>query len=691
MASVGSAQIRNLVLMSHGGAGKTSLVEALAHSAGAISRFGNVEDGNTVSDFDADEQKRGMSVSTSLVGFEYEGTRINLIDTPGYADFIGEMISGASAADVAVILVDAAAGVQVGTETAWRLARAREMPRVIVVNRLDRENADWDKVVASIQETLGRQCQPLHLPIGIEASFEGLVDVLGSKAYRGDGKDASDVPAELADAVAEAHDGLIERIAEADDELTLKYLEGDGLSQDDIVNGLKHAIVSGTLVPIVCTAATQSIGSFPLLRLIVEELPSPLDVAPIRATVDGSESDLAPDADGPLVMRIFKTTADDFVGRLSYFRVYSGTLKSDTHLQNMQQGEDERLANLSHVLGKELQSVGELVPGGIGAVTKLSHSTTFDTLADKNHPIVIPAPRMPQPVFSAAITPVSKADVDKLGPSLQRLTQEDLTLRIERDRDNGEMILSGLGESHVRLAADKLHSKFKVDVDVHDRRIPYRETVTGTGQAEYLHKKQTGGHGQYARVAIRVEPLARGLGFQFDNEVVGGNVPRQYIPAVEKGVTESLPQGSLAHYPMTDLRVVLFDGKHHDVDSSEMAFRLAASQALREATQKAHPILLEPIMLYKITVPETATGDVMSDLNGRRGRVLGMQAAEDDDGTTISAEGPMAEFLHYATDMRSMTGGRGTFSYEFVRYDPVPEHVAQKIVEKSKELAEATA
>ena len=690
--SVGTAQIRNVVLISHGGAGKTSLVEALAFTAGAISRQGRVEDGNTVADFDPDEQKRGMSRSTAIVSFDLtaggETTRINLVDTPGYADFLGEMIAGVAAADTALILVDAAAGVQVGTDTAWRLAEQRKMPRAIVVSRLDRENARWEELVAEIQAELGPQCQPLQLPIGLESSFRGVVDVLHRKAYEGDGKSESAVPDDMHDAVAAARDGLAERIAEADDDLTLKYLEGEELSDEEIENGLSTAIAAGTLVPIFCASGAANIGSMPLLRAIHDEFPSPIDVPPITAEVAGETKELAADPNGPVAALVFKTSADEFVGRLTYFRVFSGTIRRDAHLYNHGTEEDERLTNLSNIVGKELRGSDAVVAGDIGAVTKLSATHTFDTLGDKATPVRIAPLDLPIPVFSAAISPISKADVDKLGPSLQRLLEEDPTLRIERDPDTGETILSGLGESHVDLAAETLRRKFKVTVDVHDRRIPYRETVTGTGQAEYTHKKQTGGHGQYARVAIRVEPRNRGAGFEFGNEVVGGNVPRQFIPAVEKGVTEALPKGAMAHYPLTDLRVVLIDGKHHDVDSSEMAFRLAASQALKQATGSARPILLEPIMTYHVNVPESATGDVMSDLNGRRARVLGMEPGGDGR-TTISAEGPMAEFLHYATDLRSMTGGRGRFEFEFTRYDPVPNHVAQKVVQASQAAIEA--
>ena len=569
------------------------------------------------------------------------------------------------------------------------MANGRNFPRAVVISRMDRENADWEKTLATVRDVLGPQCQPLYLPIGAEHDFSGIVDVLGGKAYRESGGEASAPPEDMADAVAEAREQVIERIAEADDDLTLKYLEGEALTDAEITSGLKQAILAGTLIPVLPAAGALAIGSVPLLTLISEEFPSPLDTPAIDAEVDGATQPLTADASAPPAALIFKTTADEYVGRLTYLRVFSGTVKADSHLFNTQKHQDERLANLSHVFGKELQGVSALVAGEIGAVTKLNASTTFDTLSDKAHPVTVPPPLLPAPVFSAAITPKTKADMDKLGTSLHRLVEEDLTLEIDRDADTGETILSGLGESHVQLAAEKLHRKFHVDVDMHDRRIPYRETVTQTGTAEYLHKKQSGGHGQYARVALRVEPRERGDGVEFIAKVVGGSVPRQYIPAVEKGVAESVPLGALAHYPLTDLRVVLFDGKHHDVDSSEMAFKTAARMALREATQDAHPILLEPIMTMRIIVPESATGDVMSDLNGRRAHVQGMEPSEEGNGlSTVLAEAPMAEILHYATDLRSMTGGRGTFSAEFDRYDPVPEHVAKKVAEAANSVAE---
>ena len=674
-------QIRNVAVVGHQGAGKTTLVEALAFATGAATRIGRVEDANTISDFDPEERQRGMSVNTSLVSLTRSGLRINLLDTPGYADFVGEVVAANAVADAAIVVVDASSGVQVGTETAWRLARRRGMPRVVVITRLDRENCSWDDALASAQSVLGPECQPLFLPIGAESDFNGAIDVLSGRAYDGDGRSASDPSAEAASAADAAREALVERIVEVDEELMLAYLEDEPIADEDLAAGLKPALQAGALVPVLPACAAANIGTWPLLRLIERALPNPSEAPPLAGAA-------AADPDGSAAAFIFKTTADEFVGRLSYLRVASGTLRGDSHLKNARGGADERLSGLSHAVGKELHTAADMVAGDIGVVTKLSNTTTFDTLRESGSEILIPAPEMPAPIFAAAVEPRSKTDVDKLGPSLARLVEEDPTLRIERDRDNGEMILSGLGESHVQLAADQLQRKFKVEVDIRDRRVPYRETITAVGQAEYLHKKQTGGHGQYARVALRVEPRERGAGFEFGNEIVGGAVPRNYIPAVEKGVVESLPSGAVASYPLTDVRVVLYDGKHHDVDSSEMAFKLAASQALKEATGAARPILLEPIQSYRILVPDQSTGDVISDLNSRRARVLGMEPVEEPPSHSyVLAEGPMAEFLHYATDLRSMTGGRGTFSWEFVRYDPVPQHVAQKVQQAAAALA----
>ncbi len=652
--------VRNVGVVGHQGSGKTTLVEALALATGAATRLGRVEEGNTISDHDAEEQQRGMSISTSLVSLEHDGVRFNLLDTPGYADFVGEVVASVAVVDAVIVVVDASSGVQVGTETVWRMAGKRGIPRAVAISRLDRENSSFDDALASVQSILGSECQPLYLPNAAEAEFSELVDVLG-------------------DADAEGRDGLIERIVESDEDLMMLYLEDEAIEEDDLRAALKSAVLAGSLAPALPVSATAGVGSDELLRLINDVLPSPSEAPPIAEGIED---------DGQAGAFVFKTTADEFVGRLSYLRVVSGAINSDDHLDNAQTGEDERLANLSRASGKALTAVSELGVGDIGVVTKLQHTTTFNTLRAKGSSLLVPEPPMPAPIFAAAVEPKTKADVDKLGPSLARLVESDPTLQIERDRDSGETILSGLSESHVQLSAGRLASKFHVEVDIKDRRVPYRETVTSVGQAEYLHKKQTGGSGQYARVALRVEPQPRGAGFEFQDEIVGGAVPRNYIPAVEKGVVESLPRGA---FPLTDLRVTLYDGKHHDVDSSEMAFKLAASQALKESVSSARPILLEPVHSLRITAPESSTGDIISDLNSRRARVLGMEPADEPPGASVViAEGPMAEFLHYATDLRSMTGGRGTFSWQFERYDQVPEHVAQQVRQQAEAAAAAS-
>ena len=649
--------VRNVGVVGHQGAGKTTLVEALAFAIGMTTRLGQVEEGNTISDHDAEEQQRGMSITTSLVSMEHNEIRINLLDTPGYADFVGEVVAAMSVVDAAIVVVDASSGVQVGTETVWRMAGKRGIPRAVVISRLDRDNSSFDEALESIQSILGPECQPLFLPNAAESAFTELVDVLA-------GPDA------------DGRDGLIEQIVEADEDLMMRYLEDEPIEEDDLRSALKSAMLAESLAPVLPMSALSGVGATELLKLIEELLPDPSEAPAIADDIDDN---------GLAGAFVFKTTADEFVGRLSYLRVISGTVGSDAHLENAQTGDDERLANLSRATGRTLSAVSELSVGDIGVVTKLQHTSTFNTLREKGSALVVPAPVMPAPIFAAAVEPKTKADVDKLGPSLARLIESDPTLRIERDRDSGETILSGLSESHVQLSAGRLLSKFHVDVEIKDRSVPYRETVTGIGQAEYLHKKQTGGSGQYARVALRVEPQPRGAGFEFSAQIVGGAVPRNYIPAVEKGVLESLPRGV---FPLTDLRVILYDGKHHDVDSSEMAFKLAATQALKDCVLSARPILLEPIHSLRITAPESSTGDIISDLNSRRARVLGMEPAEEPPGSSVViAEGPMAEFLHYATDLRSMTGGRGTFSWQFERYDQVPEHVAQKVRQEAAAAA----
>jgi len=673
--------IRNAVLLGHGGTGKTSLAETAAFLSGLTTRMGKVDEGNTVSDFEPDEVKRKISLSLSLVPCEWSNAKINIIDTPGYADFVGEVKSGIAAADFGVLVVDAVSGLQVGTEQAWMNAEEARLPRVIFVNRMDRENANFQQAVDQLQGRYGKQVAPLLVPIGAQDSFAGVVNVLQRKAYMGDKGTPADVPADMAQAVEAAREQFVEAVCEADDDVMAKYLEGEDLSEEELTGALRKGLATGAVHVIVAGSATKNIGIAKLLDALVEYAPSPAAVTPRTADGKGGEQQLKADASGPLAAFVFKTAADPFVGKLTYLRVLSGTLRGDSHVWNANQDGDERVGQLIVLKGKTQDHVPALAAGDIGALAKLAHTVTGDTLCAKEHPLKLPPVQFPRPPFNVAVTPKGKADVDKLGPSLQRIAEEDPTLLVRRDETTGETIISGMGEAHVEVAAEKMKRKFGVEVDMHPPRVPYRETVTTSVDSEYIHKKQTGGHGQYARVAIKVEPN-KGGGFEFVDKVVGGAVPRNYIPAVEKGVHEAMQEGALAHFPMVDVRVTLFDGKEHPVDSSEMAFKLAGSQALKQGALKANPVLLEPIVTMKIRVPETYTGDVMSDLNGKRAKVHGMNP-ESNGTTVIDAEAPLAEVLRYATDLRSITQGRGSFEMEFDHYEEVPQHIAQKVISEA--------
>jgi elongation factor G len=678
-------QIRNVVLLGHGGTGKTSLSEAALFSSGGINRLGKVDDGTTTSDFEPDEVKRKISISLSLIPCEWSGHKINIIDTPGYADFVGEVKSGIAAADLGVIVVDAVSGVQVGTEQAWQHADRARLPRVIFINRMDRENANFEQALEQLQALHGKKIAPLELPIGSQDSFAGVVNLIEQKAYMGEKGTPGDVPADMADAVASAREQLIEAVAEVDDDVLNKYLEGESISEEELTSCLRKGIASNVTYPVLVGSSTKNIGVSKFLDALVADCPSPADMAPRTAKTAAGEEEVRGDASGPLAAMVFKTSADPFVGRLTYFRVVSGTIKGDSHVWNVNHNADERIGQLIVLKGKTQDHAPALEAGDIGAVAKLTHTVTGDTLCTKEHPLTLESVAYPRPPFNVAVTPKGKGDVDKMGPSLQRIAEEDPTLNVHRDETTGETIISGMGETHVEVAAEKMKRKFGVEVDLHPPRVPYRETVTSKVESEYIHKKQTGGHGQYARVAITVEPN-KGAGFEFVDKVVGGSVPRNYIPAVEKGVHEALQEGALAHFPMVDIRVTLFDGKEHPVDSSEMAFKIAGSQALKQGALKAAPVLLEPVVTLKIRVPEGHTGDVMSDLNSKRAKVHGM--SPDEDGTTvIDAEAPLAEVLRYSTDLRSITQGRGSFEMEFHHYEEVPQHIAQKVIAEAQAAA----
>ena len=667
--------IRNVVIMGHGSVGKTSLVEAALFVTGAINRMGSVEDGNTVSDYDEDEHRRKFSINLSVAAVERDGKKINLIDTPGYADFASEVLSGAQAADLALLVVDAVSGVEVGTDRAWNIAERANLPRMICINRMDRENADFFGVLNALQEKWGAKIAPLQIPVGSADTYNGVVDLLHMTAYLTEEGTESDVPGDLREQADELRQQLIEAIVETDDELMEKFFDDQELTEDELRRVLHLSLDEGLIIPVVCSSAPKTMGVRQLLRNIAGSGPSPKDRKPVLA----GDVELTAEPEGPLAVLAFKTSADQFVGKLTYLRVISGTLRSDSHVWNGNKGADERIGTLNVVRGKEQMNISELPAGDIGVIGKLSHTITGDTLCTKDQQFTLPSITFPHPVYQMAVRPVGKGSVDKLGPSLQRIAEEDPGLQLIRDPHTAETILAGMGEAHLDVAVERLKRKFNVEVELSLPRVPYRETIGKTATADYTHKKQTGGHGQYARVAIEVQPLPRGSGLKFGQRVVGGSVPKEFIPAVEKGVTEAAREGILSGSELTDCEVVLYDGKHHPVDSNEMSFKLAASQALKEAVRKADGVLLEPVVTIRVTTPEEFAGDVVSDLNTRRARILGI--TPEGQFSKVEAEVPQAEVQRYASDLRSLTQGRGAFELEFDHYGEVPAHIAQRIIE----------
>lgn len=670
--------IRNVVLVGHGSVGKTSLAEAALYESGATTRLGTIQDQNTVSDYDEDEHKRKFSLNLAIVPVEWEGRKINIIDTPGYADFISEVICGANAADMALVVVDAVSGPEVGTDRTWNITDRLGLPRMIVVNRMDRENANFDQVLQQLQQRWGHKVMPMQLPIGAHDTFKGIVDLLHMKAYVGENAEEADIPADLIDHATELRAQLIEGIVETDEDLMAKYFADEELTEDELRKVLHGGLDHGLIIPVVCASATKLIGVRQLLHNIAFSGPSPLD----RDPIDAGKMQLTADPGAQPAAHVFKTAADPFVGKLTYLRVVTGTLKSDSHLWNTNKQADERLGTIYVQRGKEQIAVPELKAGDIGVVAKLVQTATGDTLGAKEVGAEFPPIQFPSPVFSMAVHPTSKGAVDKLGTSLQRLVEEDPGLQLSRDAGTGEIILAGLGDAHLDVTIERLKRKFNVDVELSLPRVPYRETVSKKSQADYTHKKQTGGHGQYARVVLEIEPRPRGAGLQFGERVVGGSVPKEFIPAVEKGVNEAAHLGVFAGYELTDCQITLLDGKHHPVDSSEMAFKLAASQALKEAINGSGGTLLEPIMNIKVYAPEANAGDVVSDLNTKRAKIHGINP--DGGMSVIEAEVPLAEVQRYASDLRSITQGRGVFELEFDHYGEVPHQTAQKVIEQHK-------
>jgi len=669
-------QIRNVGLVSHGGAGKTTLTEAFLFNTKVIDRMGRVENGTTVSDYDPEEIARQISISTSVIPVEWRECKINILDMPGYFDFFGEVVSGLRVVDSVIIPVCAASGVEVGTEKVFNMAKKNKLPIIFFINKMDRENADYFKTLNQLMDKFGNKVIPLTFPIGSEQSFKGYVDVLTQKAYVYDEKGVkeTEVPADLMDKVLSAKEELIENIAENDETLMEKYFGGEEFTQEEMKEGIKNSIRIGELMPVLCGSSLKNIGTDKLLDAIVEFLPSPLDIEREKASENG-----------PVAAFVFKTIADPYVGRLSIFKVVSGTLTSDSTLLNSNKQMQEKISQLYILRGKKQMPVSKLVAGDIGAVAKLQYTMTGDTLCDTSNPVTLSAIEFPQPTLALAIEPKSKGDEEKISNGLQRLQEEDPTFKVEKNLETGQMIVYGMGEQHIEVISKKLMNKFGVECTLTDPIVPYRETIKGKVKVEGKHKKQTGGHGQYGHVWIEFEPNPNSE-FEFEDKIFGGAVPKQYIPAVEKGLRESMKEGVLARYPVVNIKATLVDGSYHPVDSSEMAFKIAASLAFKKGMEQANPVLLEPIMRVEVVVPEEYMGDIIGDLNKRRGRILGMESK--DNLEVITAEVPLAEMNRYATDLRSLTQARGDFKMTFARYEEAPPNVAQKIIEERKKLKE---
>jgi elongation factor G len=666
-----SSAVRNIALVGHGGAGKTSLAEALLYTAGAVNRLGRVEDGSTVCDFDPEEHKRGISVSLSLAAVEADGHKLNILDAPGYADFVGDAAAALSVADLALFVVSAVDGVEVQTEALWKMAARRGVPRAIFVNKLDRERASFRRVLAELKERFGAGVAPRQLPIGEEEALRGVVDLLDEQAYVYDGGTASkaEIPPELADEEHAVHDALVEGIVVADDELMERYLGDEAISAAELTEALAKGVAGAEVFPVLCGSATKLVGIDRLAAFLVGVAPPP------SAQTEGEPS-----------ASVFKTIADPYVGKINFFKVLQGTVKTDVHLKNSRSGSDERLHQLFTLVGKDQDGVSEVPAGDIAAVAKLSATATGDVLGAA---VEFELLGTPEPVLPTAVAPASKADEDKLANALHRVQDEDHVLRVERNPETHQTVLWGTGETHLQIAIEKLRT-LGVEVVEEPVRVPYRETITGSAEAEGKYKKQTGGRGQFGVAFLRLEPQERGAGFEFANAVVGGSIPRQFIPAVEKGVVETMTTGGTLGFPVVDVKVTVYDGKYHPVDSSEMSFKMAGSLGFKEAEAAAQPVLLEPISELVITVPEDFQGDVIGDLNAKRGRIQGSEPIGDGE-VEIRGQAPTSEVLRYAIDLRSMTGGRGRFSMRHSHYDPVAGHLTDKIIAEQKTLADAEA
>jgi|UniRef100_A0A7C3WH46 elongation factor G len=685
------AHIRNLAFIGHSGCGKTSLAEALLFTAGATTRLGRVDDGTSVLDYEPEELKRKITISTAFHHYNWKKHTVYIADTPGDDNFLADARATLHVTDSAIVVIDAVDGIKVGTEKVWAAANRYGLPRLVFVNKMDRERADYHQVLEGLKNILEAKPVPIQVPIGQEAAFRGVVDLVEMKAYTGGaGKqmEAGPIPEELKDQVEAWRSDLLNFAAESDDELIEKFLEEGDLSPDEIHRGLRAGTLGGQFVPVLFGATHSNLGYALLLDAVNLYLPSPEDRGQVKGTSPGSgeEVTLDPDPDGPLAAQVFKTVADPYAGRLSIFRIYSGTVKSDSTVFNVNKSTPERYGQLFLLEGKNQKAVESAGPGAFAAVAKLKETTTGDTLCSEARPILLPPLERPKPMITFAVEPKSRGDEEKVFSSIQRLTEEDISLSLIRNPETKEILLSGMGAVHIETTAEKLKRKFGVEVNLKLPKIPYRETVKGSTKVQGKYKRQSGGRGQYGDTWLEIEPLPRGAGFEFVDKIVGGVIPKQYIPSVEKGIVEAMQEGVLAGFPVVDVRVTLYDGSFHEVDSSDMAFKIAASIGFKKGVQQCHPVLLEPIMKMTILVPEEYMGDVIGDLNGRRGRVLGIEARGKLQ--AISAYVPMAEVLMYGPDLTSMTGGRGTFDMEFSHYEEVPPHLAEKIIAEAQAARE---
>lgn len=682
-------QIRNVVLVGHGGCGKTMLAEAMLFVTKAIDRIGKVDDGASTMDHDPEEIKRKISINTSIAPCEYKDHKINILDTPGFFDFAGEVKSAARVADMAALVVCAVSGVEVGTEKGWGIADEYQLPRLVVINKMDRENADFDLVLNKLRERFGKKVIPVEVPVGAAETFSGVVNIIKKKAFIGEGGKAEEVeiPAELVVRVEEYRHMLIEAVAETDDDLLTKYLEGEELTDEEILSGFRQGALKGLIVPVLCTSSLKIMGVKAMLD-VINIMPSPAaGSGETGINGKGEEETRLAEENGSFSALVFKTMADPFVGKLTLFKVFSGVLKADSHVWNVNRGVEERIGHLYLIKGKHQESVTEIGAGDIGAVAKLQETATGETLAVKDRPIQYEGINFPAPKFTMAVEPKGKADVDKISVGLARLMEEDPTFKTEKNPTTFEQTVSGLGDMHLSVITSKLQKKFGVEVNLKTPKIPYKETIRGHADVEGKHKKQSGGRGQYGHVKIKLDPLPSGGGFEFVDDIFGGSVPREYIPAVEKGLREIIEEGVLAGYPVVDVKASLYDGSYHDVDSSEMAFKIATHMAFKKGFMEAKPILLEPIMNVEVTVPDEYMGDIIGDLNKKRGRIMGMDPIGG--GLQIvKAQAPLAELFKYSIDLRSMTQGRGEFTVEFDHYEEVPAQTAEGIIAEAKKEQE---